>query len=230
MTQPLNEHDFGIQEWTFLSKAADEYFERNYSPEHEQKKLEEDKIVRLHESLPLAPPNRMLEIGCLTGFRCELFRRRFGSEAYGVDPSGKAIKQGQKLYPGIQLDVGVVTQLPKYSGPFDCVVLGNFLCWVDRQSLFKTAAAIDAVLADKAILYLIDFDMAYPHMRTYHHQKGLSTYKMPHYKMFNWHPHYYIVHQTYYLESDHTFELPRHDCTQITVFRKDGDQGFAPSP
>ncbi len=229
-THRLNEHDFGMQERAFLSKAADEYFERNYSLENEREKLKEDKIVRLHESLPLASPKRMLEIGCLTGFRCELFRRKFGAEAHGVDPSGKAIKQGQKLYPDIQLYVGVVTQLPQFAEPFDCVVLGNFLYWVDRQSLFNAAAAIDSVLKDKGVLYIIDFDMAYPHKRAYHHQAGLYTYKMPHFKMFDWHPHYYIVHQTYYLDSDHTFELPRHDCTQITVFRKDSDQGFAQAP
>nr|WP_321513229.1 class I SAM-dependent methyltransferase [uncultured Pseudodesulfovibrio sp.] len=225
-----NEQSVETQEQAFLSKAADGYFERNYSPDNEHEKLKDDRIIRLHESLPLAPPKRMLEIGCLTGFRCELFRQKFGTKAYGVDPSGNAIEHGQRLYPDIQLDVGVVTQMPQYSEPFDCVVLGNFLYWVDRQSLFNAAAAIDAVLADKGILYLVDFDMAYPHKQIYHHQNGIHTYKMPHFKMFDWHPHYYIVHQTYYLDSDHTFELPRHDCTQITVLRKDCDQGFAQAP
>lgn len=225
-----DEHFVGTQEQAFLSTAADGYFERNYSPENEKRKLNDDRITRLHESLPLAPPKRMLEIGCLTGFRCELFRRKFGSEAYGVDPSEQAINKGRELYPDVRLDVSVVTQMPRYTEPFDCVVLGNFLYWVDRQSLFHAAAAIDAVLADKGILYLVDFDMAYPHKQAYHHQNDLHTYKMPHFKMFDWHPHYYIVHQTYYLESDHTFTLPRHDCTQITVLRKDSDQGFAQPP
>lgn len=230
---PTNSRDqksLGMQQQAFLNMAADGYFERNYSFENEQEKLKNDRIVRLHESLTLAPPKRMLEIGCLTGFRCELFRRKFGAKAYGVDPSGKAITQGQELYPEVQLDVGVVTHLPQYPSPFDCIVLGNFLYCVDRESLFDAAAAIDSVLDDNGILYMIDFDTDYPHTRVYHHQRELTTYKMKHYKMFNWHPHYYIIHQTYSRESDYSFEIPRYDCTQITVLRKDRGHGFAQRP
>lgn len=217
----------GCQEDIFLSGAADAYFERNYSEKREAERLASDRIVSLHQDLHLAAPRRMLEIGCMTGFRCELFRRTFGSQACGVEPSEKAIATGRRRYPEVELAVGVVTELPLPGRTFDCIVLGNFLYWLDRDSLFRAAEVIDAALEDKGVLYVIDFDPLVVHKNSYAHDPGCFTYKMHHYKMFTWHPHYSVIHQTYYLDEDYAFELKRNDCTQITVLRKDKEAAFA---
>lgn len=217
----------GCQEDVFLRGAGDAYFERNYSEEREAERLSRDRIVSLHADLHLAPPRRMLEIGCMTGFRCELFRRTFGSKAYGVEPSEKAVALGRRRYPEVDLSVGVLTGLPLAGQTFDCIVLGNFLYWLDRDSLFQAARVIDAALADKGILYVIDFDPTVAHKNAYVHSPGCFTYKMHHYKMFTWHPHYRVIHQTYYLDEDYSFALPPDDCTQITVLRKDKEAAFA---
>lgn len=214
------------QEDIFLGTAGDGYFDRNYSDAYEESRLASDRIVSLHGELQLAPPARMLEIGCMTGFRCELFRRVYGSQASGVEPSAKAVALGRQRYPQIRLEVGVVTKLPFSGETFDCIVLGNFMYWLDRDSLFIAAQRIDAALADGGILYMLDFDPQFAHKNVFVHNPGCFTYKMHHYKMFSWNPIYTIIHQTYYHLSHYNFKTNRSDCSQITVLHKNRRAAF----
>lgn len=214
------------QQDIFLDSAADAYFDRNFSHKREQDRVENDYIVALHQHLRLAPPQRMLEIGCMTGYRCEAFRLTFGSKSYGVEPSAKAINLGRTLYPKVQLEVGAVTDLPWKGQNFDCIVLGNFLFWVDREILFCAAHAIDSALANNGILYLLDFDPSIPHKNIYSHHKDCKTYKMHHYKMFTWNPQYYIIYQSYCDFLQYNFSISRDDCSKITILRKDTQSAY----
>lgn len=216
------------QEYAFLKSLGDDYFERNYSNEKEEERLKNDRIVDLHSSLGLAPPKSMLEIGCMTGFRCELFRRRFKTRACGLEPSAKAIAIGKRKYPEVRLDIGIASSIPYAADEFDCVILGNFCYWVDRERLFEMASSIDRVLANKGIIYMLDFDPVILHKNRYIHnyKKKYYTYKMHHYKMFTWNPIYSIIYQCYYDKNDYRFQKSRNDCSQITVLRKDLDEPF----
>ncbi|NDV20640.1 methyltransferase domain-containing protein [Pseudodesulfovibrio sp. JC047] len=227
---PMKKHSSTMtQEEAFSLNAADGYFMRNFSPENEKENHENDYIVAIHESLGLAAPKKLLDVGCMTGFRCDAFREKFGSAGSGFDPSRKAILKGQELYPDIHLEVGVANNPPIKDEQFDCIILGHFLSWTSQAELFNIAAAVDALLADKGILYITDFDSEYPVRRKYHHQEGLFTHKMPYQSMFLWHPQYNVVHQTYKYKSTYTFDAARQDRVQVTILRKDCEQGFADS-
>lgn len=214
------------QDHIFSTQAADGYFERNFCENVEAARLEKDRLLDIHMRLNLAPPNSMLEIGCMTGVRLEAFRRQYDCQVFGIEPSRKAIGYGKKFYPKVDLRVGVASELPYGNGHFDCIVLGNFLSWVDRLSIFKVAYHVDRVLRAGGIVYVMDFDSSTPHVNKYVHNKNCYTYKMDHCQMFLWSPQYYVVYKEYYLCSSYDFKSKREDCTIVTVLRKNLNSGF----
>jgi SAM-dependent methyltransferase len=162
----------------FLAGEGNQWFRRN---QQALERLHADALAgRDHVLRNLkTPPKRMLEIGCSNGFRLDAARRAWGTAGYGLDPSAAAIEDGQKRFPGIQLNVGTADHIGHLM-TFDCVVYGCCLYLCDRADIPKIVSEGDRVLEPGGTLVVFDFAPAVPATRDYHHLPGLTSFKEDH--------------------------------------------------
>lgn len=95
--------------------------------------------------------NRMLEIGCSSGYNLEFLKCRYGMDVHGIEPSEKAVRYGTERMGKMGLDIdlrqGFSDSLPYEDSFFDAVCLGFCMYQVDRSMLYRTFSEVDRVLA-----------------------------------------------------------------------------------
>ena len=104
-------------------------------------------------SLPRCDLNRkcVLDVGCARGH--DLMRPHYAACQLrcGIDPDTAAINEGRKLYPDLDLRIGIAEELPWPDATFDCVVSNVSLVYAD---LPKALAEIYRVTKPGALLHL----------------------------------------------------------------------------
>lgn len=175
------------QETEFLKGEGDRYYQRNREELLRRERSRQDlglELLRRHRLVP----RRVLDVGCSNGWRCELLRRRYGSDVVGVEPSRRAIREGRTLYPDVTFRHGTVDRLPV--GPdevFDLVIISFVLHWVSRDRLLRAVAEIDRCVAEDGHVLLADFWPRRPVRVPYHHlpAEGMYTYKADYPQVFS---------------------------------------------
>ncbi len=177
----------------FLPGEGNMWYQRNksaYTPE----RYKDDLILTALEQISIQP-SRVLEIGCANGWRLAELYNRYGCEAYGIDPSEKAIMDGKTQYPYMHLSVGTADDLPKIE-PVDLIIFGFCLYLCDPKDLFKIAMESDKLLSDHGYIAILDFHPLINHYRNkYSHKENIYSYKMDYSTMFSWHPAYCRIYQ-----------------------------------
>ncbi len=167
----------------------------------------------------------ILEIGCSHGWRLELLRKASSAFAAGIDPSLRAIEEGRKLYPELELVRGTADALPFESARFDLVIYGFCLYLCDRADLFKIVAEGDRVLAENGYLVIYDFCAEHPHRRSYSHDARLTTYKMDNSALFLANPAYKLVAQRM-IGADGGPATSDDDRVAISLLKKNLDDAY----
>lgn len=192
------------QDRIFFEREGDEWYGRNRSVLRNPDYLSIDIPLFVMGKFGIVP-RRALEIGCSNGWRLSEITKRFSCECHGVEPSEKAVKEGTELYPGITLRRGLASALPYQEGEkFDVVIVSYVLHWVSRNSLWRSLAEIDRVVADGGYVILCDFLPDFPSRRRYHHvsESDVFTYKFDYSKIFLSTPHYTEVFRLIYDHDD----------------------------
>lgn len=149
----------------FLSGEADNYFGRN-----QDVLSRKDPIDYVLQDIS----GRVLDVGASRGDRLNKYVA--GREGWGIDPSTKAVAEGEKLYPSLHLSVGTADRLPYESSFFDVVILNFVFHWIDRSALLQSVAEIDRVLAPNGRLAIADFNPDVPYKSRYHHRSDVEVY------------------------------------------------------
>lgn len=158
----------------FLRSEGDAYFRRSRST---LESADDDSVIRAIEFLDLEIGS-VLELGCANGHRLEKLRTRMGCEAFGLDPSGQAIKDGVRSFPELDLRVGTGLEADVFQRDFECVIFGFFLYLVDRTDVLEQFSVADRVLRDGGYAVFLDFSPMVPSVNDYHHHEGLKSYKL----------------------------------------------------
>jgi ubiquinone/menaquinone biosynthesis C-methylase UbiE len=208
------------QRTAFSEGEGDAWFERNRT----KLDVAPDEVERAIESLQIRP-ERILEIGCSTGYRLERLRARFNAVCVGIDPSQRAIMDGKASYPSLSLKVGTAETLDFDKGAFDLVLFGFCLYLCDPADYFRIAAEADRVLSNPGWLVVYDFFTSSPRRRPYAHRPGLYSHKMEFSRLFTANPAYRLLMRRY---CEHRPELT-YDPDQalaIDILRKDLTHAF----
>lgn len=228
MNHETHRADPGQQTRAFLSGEGDAWFDRNREKLAERKEtLEVDVLER--ELAPFRLEVRsILEIGCGNGAKLRELCRRFNATGVGVDPSLKAVSDGQALAQGAGLErvafrVGPASELPVEEERFDLVYFGFCLYLVDRQDLFRALAEADRVLRPGGFLAILDFDPSIRHKREYSHRPGLFSYKQSYSDLFTQSGHYYLVAKHSFSHFTNHFVKESDERVSLCVLYKEVD-------
>jgi SAM-dependent methyltransferase len=150
------------QDSVYLDREADAFFDRN--SEAADPTVLRPMKRRIADALEECGvrPRRVLEYGCHYG---DLLFHLAASDAecWGVEPSEKAVALGREAYgDAVNLAVGTMAENPvnadpRFRGYFDLVVVDDVLCWVSRETLLRSMANLDEVLADGGRVFLREF-------------------------------------------------------------------------
>lgn len=218
-------HQIQSQKDVFNSGEGDAYFRRNDFV-HDVAK---DPIFRMLEFLGQIPAS-VLEIGCSDGWRLNAIFKTWGSACSGIDPSAKAIAEGNRRFPNLSLTRGTAESLPFENKSFDLVIFGFCLYVVDREDLFRIVAEADRVLRSNGRLVIHDFDPPAPSCNDYRHQPGLSSYKLQHENLFLANPAYTLISKHVSAHSGSQDPGDPNDRVATTVLRKAPDSAYLVGP
>ncbi|MBU0591478.1 MAG: class I SAM-dependent methyltransferase [Candidatus Micrarchaeota archaeon] len=180
------------QEEIYLEKEGDRWYTRgehllNSEDLSEHHKHEIEAHFRYFDKNKMAP-KRILEVGCSNGYALKIYKDRYkDSECFGVEPSSKAVKEGNEKFEGIKLFVGTGSDLSRFTdGYFDIVLVKGVFCWIGRDTLFKSLSEIDRVLCKDGHLIIGDYLPEYQIKNRNHHLKEEEIYcfKTDHSKIF----------------------------------------------
>lgn len=169
-----------MQDKVFLNGEGDAYFERNRHALCGN--WSSDWPLRLINEYHLKP-QRVLEVGCMNGWRLAAINATLGCHCLGIDPSPKALEDGIQRFPNVQFRIGRAGLLfGVWDLTFDLIIVHYVLHWVDRRELLISIKEIDRALVDGGYLILGDFAPDYPCKVPYKHRDGIWTYKLPRYQ------------------------------------------------
>lgn len=93
------------------------------------------RLVAMDEALGSGPLGPVLEVGCAEGHFTEKLVRR-SSRVLAVDISVVALARARKRAPqAVFIEADLLTWEPDAAGPFDVVVLGDVLYYLDRPGV-----------------------------------------------------------------------------------------------
>lgn len=167
-----------IQETAFIQSEADAWFERNSdnllipvdSNHH---------VIRAINRLSLPENGEFADLGGGSGKVSARVLNMFPNwRGHVLEPSGKAVQQGQEAFPALRFYQGSITRPSDMPNSlFDLVIVCGVFTWVDRCLLSQAVANVDSLIKQGGYLVVSDFDPAYPRANPYHHRSGLFTYK-----------------------------------------------------
>ena len=186
------------QDDIFLKKEADAWYTRNAPDLTPEARVDRNdfvnRLIRKHR----LHPKRVLDLGSSNGWRLEAMRRENPRVKYiGIEPSTKAVSSGRKHYPKIFLKRGVAAKLPVRDASADLVLAVFVFHWVSRGTLLQSVAEIDRALCDGGHLIIVDFLPRVPRKNSYHHRRGVFTYKADYGALFEASGNYYSVERLY---------------------------------
>ena len=197
-----------MQKEIFLDGEADAWFERNHDLLKARIYDLSDPVINavsyITQQSRYTEEIKVLEIGCGEATRLVWLAEHLGIDAYGIDPSSKAVELAKRS--GVKVKQGTADTLPFGSDSFDIVIFGFCLYLCDREDLFKIAQEADRVLKKKSWLIINDFFSPTPTSSNYYHKAGVYSFKMDYRKLFDWHPAYTCV----------THQLDHHDQSGFT--------------
>lgn len=191
------------QDDKFLESEGNNWFSRNQDYLN-NKASEEDVILRIIKEYNLTP-KKVFEVGCSNGWRLNEINKLYGSDCFGVEPSEKAILDGQKKYPNINFYQSTASNIP-IEIKNDLVIINYVLHWVSRNSLLKSIAEIDRIVDNDGYLLIGDFFPDNPTIKGYHHLSDgeVFTYKIDYAAIF-------LATGMYTLVAKNTFDHETHN-------------------
>lgn len=132
-------------------------------------------------------PSSILEIGCANGFQLDYYRsffnhKKLNKNLFGVDISKKAINEGKKNFPNLNLFHLDSLEIFKLKKKFDLIICGFFLYFLDRKKIFKQFDQIIECLNSDGFLIIHDFDPLFPH-HNIHKKNKYTVYKSDYSKL-----------------------------------------------
>lgn len=221
------------QKKVFFNGEGDKFFLRNAKNLTDLDYLKKtDEIIKYFiASVPSV--GKVLEIGYSNGWRLQILNEIYQCGCYGIDPSLEAMRYGETHYPKVKFVCATADSLSFPKETFDHVILGFCLYICDREYLFKIAYEVDRVLADKGMLYILDFCPPFPYRREYRHCQDVYSYKMDHSKLFLWNPFYTLVFQKKFTllgaGNVHHMDYPELRMA-VSVIQKYRENAYPPSP
>ncbi|MGA9642826.1 MAG: class I SAM-dependent methyltransferase [Terriglobales bacterium] len=212
----------------FVTGEGDNYYERNKSAFGNEEQRHAEKLLCEALSSFRAEIKGVLEIGCSSGMKLEYLCKYFGASGKGIDPSSKAVRDGNERLSrsgatNLALQVGTADSLPYKDGEFDLVYFAFCLYLVDRDKLFAAIAEADRVLKPGGFLAIVDFDPAQRHKRSYHHRENVFSYKQPYADLFVASGHYYLVAKSSFSHSGHYFAKDSDERVSLGLLYKEPD-------
>jgi len=163
------------QEQVWQEIEADRWFERNR--EAMKNRGQFDWVTHLIKKIrDLDKITSIAELGCATGWRLHQLGQSLNCQTLaGIDPSAKAIAEGQALYPELDLRQGSLSNVP-FNKTFGLVIVAGVFCVVERQVLIRSMSEVDRVTQDGGFLLIGDFLPDYPQRRRWHHLPNEQVY------------------------------------------------------
>lgn len=209
-----------LQDKIFLEKEGDNWFGRNKKKIRENRRP--DPALLLLDQYDLKP-KKVLEVGASNGWRLALIEERYQSKCIGIEPSKKAVADGKKSYPNVDLRRGLASKIP-LKEKFDLVVVNYVLHWISREELLRSVAEIDRMVNDGGYLIIGDFLPDHPTKVPYHHlpKEKVYTYKQDYAELFSATSLYRIVAKQTFRTDEHTFvpDVSSGDRAVATLFKK----------
>lgn len=187
----------------FLNGEGDAYFERNLQADGNLR------ATRVFTEFLKKNPNifnreggkTLLEVGCAGGDGLIHLAQNFEMRYFGIEPSKKAVEYGKGVIhaqgiENVDLLRGTSDHLPFEDSSMDFVILGFFMCYLDRDVVLKTVEETDRVLKRGGFLVIQDFDVPTPYKRTYKYNSNIFTYKCDCAKLFLGDPTYTLIEKT----------------------------------
>ena len=130
-------------------------------------------------------PKKVLEIGASNGYRLAEIHKRYDCEVTAIEPSQKAVRQGQVKYPFVKF-IRSTCEDCDLEEEFDLIIVNFVFHWINREDLYLCITKIDKMLDEGGWLIIGDFGTEYFFKREYHHLKnaGFYTWKMPYPELF----------------------------------------------
>lgn len=139
----------GLQRSIWSNGVGDNWLERN---KHALGQV--DMVLPLMDKIG-EKPQRVLEIGCASGWRLKALEEKYGCEAWGVDPSDDSIKAAKEK--GCKAERATSDKLPFPDSGFDYVIFGFCLCFISPEDWPALVAESDRVLCQGGHLIINDF-------------------------------------------------------------------------
>ncbi len=164
----------------WFENESNEWFERN----KHLLGIKQDLILLLLD-LYRIKPERVLEIGCVNGYRLAKIYEKYNSEVLGIEPSEKAIEDGTSKWPFIKFQKAMCDDF-NVEGNFDLIISNFVFHWISRDTLIKSIYKIDECVRNEGFLIIGDFGPEAFMKRKYHHlpDENIYTYKQLYQELF----------------------------------------------
>ena len=163
----------------------------------------------------------ILEVGCGDGSRIAYLADKFSCKGFGLDLSSKAIENGQKRYPFVELSCGNASSLPFKTKQFDFVFLGFILYLIKRENYLKVLSEADRVLADHGFLCILDFDVPGFYSNVYLPNPALKSFKMDNSKVFTSSGLYTLIDKVTFQHGSECFAKNVDDRISFQILHKE---------
>ena len=201
------------QDAQYLDREADAFYERNLQASDPLSLRPAKRRIAQWIDEAGVRPRCVLEYGCSHGDLLHHYVRERGVvEARGIEPSGRAVERGRAAYgDAVRLDRGTLAENPLCGDPesrghFDLIVIEDVLCWVGRDSLFRSIANVDEALAEGGFLFLREFLPRQSTRNRNHHVEDAEVYcykpSGPHFRMFTASGAYAVVAQRVWMDRE----------------------------
>lgn len=208
------------QDDIFFKGEGDRWFVRNRDALYENARP--DAPLTLLELYDLKP-KKVLEVGASNGWRLALIAEKYGAKCIGIEPSAKAVADGNKKFKRIRMKRGRASSIT-LKEQFDLVIVNFVLHWVSRKELLKAIAEIDRCVKDGGHVIVGDFSPDHPSRVPYHHlpDKKVFTYKQDYAAIFTATALYGSVASLTFGHDDHALksDVPGKDRGIATLLRK----------
>lgn len=201
----------------FDTKEADNFFHRYEKGQN----LEPTKTLLDYLKPFKNKISKMIEVGCGNGESLSLLSKNLDSDAYGIEPSKKAVEHINNKFPFINIKQGFADKLPFDEEFFDYVHLGFFLYLVDRRKYLKSISEADRILKFGGFLSIIDFDPPFPYSNEYKYKKGVFSHKIDNSKVFLSTGYYTLVNKYNISLSKQNFNFDIDERVSIQLLYKE---------
>jgi ubiquinone/menaquinone biosynthesis C-methylase UbiE len=178
----------GYQNEKFIKQEADAWYERNKSkinvPVDDEKNSHLALDFMKHFSFP--ENGTMVDLGGGNGRVAARFKEIYPKwDVTVLEPSLKAIENGQKLFPAVRFVLGSLTDRELLNNEtFDFVLISGVLCWIDRSYLSLAVSNIDRLVKNGGHLSITDFYAIGQRANPYLHAENLYTFKQDYSAIF----------------------------------------------